>query len=151
METCLLACTAALEMQNAMLDFSASGVKLALHSGVAAGRLEEVHFGGHLDRWEYVVCGTPVAEMGKCVEAAKVGQVVVTRGVEAIVAEYCEAEGVPPGAVWTLTSPDGGSYDGFRLVVRALRWRGMRGLSGRSNSCACAELQRRPRAQRGVP
>ncbi len=50
--SCLIAAKAALQMHKDMSDFTALGHRLTLHSGISAGLMEEVHFGGYQDRWE---------------------------------------------------------------------------------------------------
>lgn len=57
-------------MTQKMTGFVAQGVTLTLHSGLAAGDIRELHFGGHKDRWEYMVAGKPIYETGLALECA---------------------------------------------------------------------------------
>jgi hypothetical protein len=52
-------------------------VRLTLHSGLAAGALVEVHLGGRRGRWEYLVAGPAIANMGAALELARSGEAVV--------------------------------------------------------------------------
>jgi hypothetical protein len=90
---CVAAARAAIAMQAAMHRFTAEGVTLTLHSGLAAGRLTETHFGGHKDRWEYVVAGQPILDTGVALECAKKGEAVVHSSMWSIgnLGAHCEA------------------------------------------------------------
>jgi hypothetical protein len=59
-----VAAMASLAMNEAMRDFTAMGVRMRLHSGMASGQLRGVHFGGVKNRWEYVVVGDALSCCG---------------------------------------------------------------------------------------
>lgn len=68
---CCNAAHAALLMAEKMRNFTAQGVTLTLHSGLACGEVREMHLGGYKDRWEYMIAGRPITELGYALEASK--------------------------------------------------------------------------------
>jgi class 3 adenylate cyclase len=85
---CLIAAQATLEMQ-AQMPMTAQGVTLTLHSGISAGMLTEFNFGGHQGRYEYVIAGQPILEMGESVEHASSGQCVMHVNMLKRIREQC--------------------------------------------------------------
>lgn len=78
-EACFQCALAAIQMQEEMSDYVSQGVRLTLHSGSACGWLNEMHLGGHNNRWEYMVAGSPINLMGEAVEVSSSGQAVIHR------------------------------------------------------------------------
>jgi class 3 adenylate cyclase len=81
-ETAWHALQAAFDMQAAMTQFATVTTKrgnfdLLIKIGLSVGELLEVHIGGVYDRWEYVLAGQPIANMGRAENLAKAGQIVV--------------------------------------------------------------------------
>ena len=46
------------------LDLNAGGTRLSVHCGVGCGEVFAFHVGGVKDRWEYVITGDPVEQIG---------------------------------------------------------------------------------------
>ncbi len=97
-ECCLIAAKAALEMQHKMQNFTVSGVTLTLHCGLACGLLTEIHCGGYRDRWEYLVAGPPIHDMGAAIEASESGQAIVHKKMWDMISEYCQSTPVESSA-----------------------------------------------------
>jgi hypothetical protein len=79
-------------------------VTLTLHSGVAAGELTEINFGGHKDRWEYVVAGEPIRDTGRALDCAKKGEAVVHERMWASIRSYAIGEAIPGAPHYKLKS-----------------------------------------------
>jgi len=99
-DCCLVAAQAALEMQIAMENFTTQGVTLKLHSGLSAGWLNEFHFGGYGNRWEYIIAGEPITEMGLSVENSVSGQAVIHQSMWDRIKDKCSGKEVHPGFWW---------------------------------------------------
>ena len=77
-ELTLRACSCALAIHNQFDGFVPElGVTLRLHSAVSAGRLYGVHVGGHNSRWEWLLKGRPLAELGQAMKSSEKGQIVL--------------------------------------------------------------------------
>ena len=70
-----------------------NGLRLSLKAGVAAGELQTMHVGGVRDRWEFVVAGKPLVDMGIAEHLAKPGDVIIAPDAWGLVGTACE--GVP--------------------------------------------------------
>ena len=56
-------------------------VHLSLHIGIGCGQMTNLHVGGVFNRWEFVVGGPPMSEMGNAEPAAEPGETVVAPSV----------------------------------------------------------------------
>ena len=73
----LRACSCALAIHNEFDGFvPAQGVTLRLHSAISAGQLYGVHVGGN-ERWEWLLKGRPLTELGKAMKSSEKGQIVL--------------------------------------------------------------------------
>ena len=76
-ELTLRACSCALAIHAEFDGFvPAQGVTLRLHSAISAGQLYGVHVGGN-ERWEWLLKGRPLAELGKAMKSSEKGQIVL--------------------------------------------------------------------------
>eukprot|EP00039_Didymoeca_costata_P023143 m.6119 g.6119 ORF g.6119 m.6119 type:complete len:1303 (-) comp3487_c0_seq1:443-4351(-) len=55
-----------------------SGLFLSLHCGIGCGQLTCIHVGGVFKRWEYVLAGPPLTQMGTAEPLAESGETVVS-------------------------------------------------------------------------
>ncbi len=81
-EAVLQAVQTAFAMQASMARFSTlvssqGAFSLRMKVGISAGELLEVHAGGGLGRWEYVLAGAPMANMSSAENQAQADEVVV--------------------------------------------------------------------------
>lgn len=74
------------------------GDALRLRIGVGAGPLRMVRIGGLLDRWEFVVTGQAMHDMGRAAEQALPGQVLVSGEAWTQLAGFAAGQGEPGGA-----------------------------------------------------
>ena len=84
---------AAFAMQAAMAQFtvvptSQGNFELRMKIGLSAGELLEVHAGGEFGRWEYVLAGSPMANMSKAENEAEAGQIVMDEAAWGLVSGY---------------------------------------------------------------
>ncbi|CEP00396.1 hypothetical protein PBRA_001450 [Plasmodiophora brassicae] len=105
LECGLKAARAALDMQEGMATLKALGINLDLHSGISAGMLHELHFGGIEHRWEYMFAGQPIVEMGRALESAVRGEVVMQSSVYELIKGHCQVA-VRDDDLFLLTSVD---------------------------------------------
>lgn len=104
-EALLAAVTCGLQIQSQLHQFEvAPGTLLALRVGVSAGPMHELHLGGHRERWEFLIAGTPMTEAGRAGTLADPGQVILSPRAARILEE---------------------SGDGRRMLGRCLRLRPM--------------------------
>ena len=61
------------------LNLTAGDVKLSVHCGVGAGGLIGYYVGGESSRWEYVITGEGVDQIGRSEAEAEAGEVVVAK------------------------------------------------------------------------
>lgn len=108
--SCLQACKASLLLQAEMKEFHEEhGIDISLHSALSCGTVTEVHFGGHQDRWEYVICGDPVTQLGPSLESARAGETVIHGTIFDTVTKFLTTEGINERDIWDV-SPVGPDY-----------------------------------------
>lgn len=67
-----------LEIQTQLHRYEvAPGTQLALRVGVSAGRLHELHLGGHRDRWEFLIAGAAMTACARAATTAEPGEVIL--------------------------------------------------------------------------
>ncbi len=72
------------------LDLQAGGARLSVHSGVGAGTLVGFTVGGLRDRWEYVITGDPISQIGSAEPEANAGETVISNAAYTLVSEHLE-------------------------------------------------------------
>jgi class 3 adenylate cyclase len=77
---------AAFAMQSTIAGFtiiptSQGEFDIQMKVGISVGEILEVHAGGELDRLEYVLAGTPMANMSQAENLAKAGEIVVDENI----------------------------------------------------------------------
>ena len=65
----------------------ASGISLALRVGLGAGRIHTLYVGGTFDRWELIVAGDPMNQVGVAGKLAQPGQAVISPQVRRLLEE----------------------------------------------------------------
>eukprot|EP01135_Chromosphaera_perkinsii_P008987 Nk52_evm5s1569 gene=Nk52_evmTU5s1569 len=89
---CMASCQAAIEMTNQLTGYKLEDdVTLSLHIGIVYGDFLGLHF-GQLDseRWEYIVVGKPLHNLGEIVDTALPGETAVSLEVAEILKEEGE-------------------------------------------------------------
>jgi len=90
----------ALEMHGRMRGFArlVATAPIALRIGVAAGPIDTNHIGGVYGRWEFLITGAPLEQVGAAEGLAKPGEVVLAPSAHALLADAAELEPLPGGA-----------------------------------------------------
>jgi class 3 adenylate cyclase/tetratricopeptide (TPR) repeat protein len=90
----------ALEMHGRMRGFARliASAPIALRIGVAAGPIDTNHIGGVYGRWEFLITGAPLEQVGAAEGLAKPGEVVLAPSAHALLADAAELEPLPGGA-----------------------------------------------------
>ncbi|AXQ30921.1 hypothetical protein D0B54_20535 [Solimonas sp. K1W22B-7] len=74
------AAAGAMAVQEAMLGYSpGDGVQLTLRAAVGAGPIVLAHIGGTRERWEFLVAGSPLAQVGAISGEAAPGEVLLSQ------------------------------------------------------------------------
>ena len=93
----LRASRCALDLQEAFSGFDVGGgVIMSARVGISAGKVTTMHVGGMYDRWELLVSGPPLAQMGVAEHQANPGEVVLSPEAWSLVQD--RSKGEPRGA-----------------------------------------------------
>jgi class 3 adenylate cyclase len=94
----LNACQCALDIQTRLKNYEVSpGVVLSLRIGVAAGEIVAEHIGGIFRRWEFLIAGDPLIQVGLAQHEARPGQVVLSPQVQSLLSDVSQAAPVENG------------------------------------------------------
>jgi class 3 adenylate cyclase len=74
----LRAVECSLKIREKMLNYNAEGSPLYLKMALATGLITEVHVGGVFNRWEFVLIGEPLVELGFANHEAKAGDILLS-------------------------------------------------------------------------
>jgi class 3 adenylate cyclase len=94
------ACECALEVQARLGDYAADdGTRLSLKLAVGAGKIGTATLGGVRDRWEFLVAGPPIEQVGAANAHASPGDTICSPEAWALAAARCDGEAAPGGNV----------------------------------------------------
>ncbi len=68
----------ALEIRERLTNYKAEDANLYLKLAVSVGKISTVHVGGVFNRWEFMITGAPLVELGLANHLAKAGEILVT-------------------------------------------------------------------------
>lgn len=86
----------ALSLQQAMRAGQiVSGLHLDIQIGIAAGYVSAVHLGGILGRVEFMLSGSPMAQMSQALALARPGQIILAPDAYRLVKEGCDGQWLP--------------------------------------------------------
>jgi class 3 adenylate cyclase/tetratricopeptide (TPR) repeat protein len=68
----------ALKIREKLVNYQFEGSTLYLKLAIATGRIEHVHVGGVFNRWEFLLTGSPLIELGIANSLAEAGDILVT-------------------------------------------------------------------------
>lgn len=80
-----------LEIQKALKSYQAGDVKLSLRVAIGAGAVNIIHVGGVFNRWEFLVAGKPLEQVGAVSDDIEPGTVGLSVEVLNLLAEYTSA------------------------------------------------------------
>jgi len=90
----LRAAECAFKIKGTLLNYQADGSTLFLKCSLGTGRIWESHIGGVFNRWEFVLVGKPLVEIGIANQLAKAGDIVACPSAWELIKDDCEAEEV---------------------------------------------------------
>jgi class 3 adenylate cyclase/tetratricopeptide (TPR) repeat protein len=82
----------ALEVRQRLTNYKAEDANLYLKLAVSLGKISTVHVGGEFNRWEFLLTGTPLVELGIANTLAKAGDILITPSAWKFIHNDCEAE-----------------------------------------------------------
>ena len=88
----LQAAGCAFKIREALLNYQSEGLTLTLKFSLGAGRVWESHIGGIFNRWEFVLVGSPLVEVGIAYGVAKPGDIIASPSAWALLYGDYEAE-----------------------------------------------------------
>jgi class 3 adenylate cyclase/tetratricopeptide (TPR) repeat protein len=68
----------ALEIHKRLTNYKAEDANLYLKLAVSLGKISTIHVGGVFNRWEFLITGTPLVELGIANNLAKAGEILIT-------------------------------------------------------------------------
>ena len=96
----LRAARCGLVVQETLQDYEvAEGVRLSSKVGIGAGEVSALLVGGEKDRWELLLAGSPLAQMGHAEHLARSGDVVLSKDAWALVRDGSTGEPLEQGYV----------------------------------------------------
>jgi class 3 adenylate cyclase/tetratricopeptide (TPR) repeat protein len=82
----------ALEVRKRLTNYKAEDANLYLKLAVSLGKISTVHVGGEFNRWEFLITGTPLVELGIANTLAQAGEILITPSAWKLIRNDCEAE-----------------------------------------------------------
>ena len=97
-EATLRAANCGLEVGSTLQNYQvAEGIRLTCKIGIGAGEVVSMFVGGLFDRWEWLLAGSPLIQMGKAEHEARPGDVVLSAEAWALVSHRCVGDPVGDG------------------------------------------------------
>lgn len=88
----LRAAECALEIRKRTANHQAAESKLRLKLALGTGKVTESDIGGVFNRWEFVLVGEPIVEVGIANSQAQAGDIIITQSAWALIKEDCIAQ-----------------------------------------------------------
>jgi len=88
----LHAAECALKIRETLVDYKFEGSNLYLKLAVATGQIDHVHVGGVFNRWEFLLTGSPLIELGIANNLAQAGDILITPSAWEVIEADCKAE-----------------------------------------------------------
>ncbi len=82
----------ALEIRRRLTNYKVEDANLYLKLAVSSGRISSVHVGGVFNRWEFLLTGNPLVELGIANNLAHAGDILVTPSAWKLIRNDCYAE-----------------------------------------------------------
>lgn len=91
-QSILRAAECAFQIRERLLNYRVEDTTLYLKMSIGSGRVWESHIGGVFNRWEFVLVGDPMVEIGAANYLAKAGDIIVAPSAWTLVRDDCEGE-----------------------------------------------------------
>ena len=88
----LHAAECALKIREKLVNYKFEEANLYLKLAVATGRIGHVHVGGVFSRWEFLLTGTPLIELGLANNLAEAGDILIAPSAWQVIKADCTAE-----------------------------------------------------------
>jgi class 3 adenylate cyclase/tetratricopeptide (TPR) repeat protein len=82
----------ALEVHKLLTNYKVESANLYLKLAVSMGKINTAHVGGVFNRWEFLITGTPLVELGIANNLAQAGEILVTPSAWKLIRNDCVAE-----------------------------------------------------------
>jgi class 3 adenylate cyclase len=82
----------AIEVHRRLTNYKAEDASLYLKLAVSLGRINTVHVGGVFNRWEFLITGAPLVELGIANNIARAGDILITPSAWKLIHNDCNAE-----------------------------------------------------------
>ncbi|HEY3476304.1 MAG TPA: AAA family ATPase, partial [Anaerolineales bacterium] len=82
----------AIEVHQRLTNYRVEDANLYLKLAISLGRISTVHVGGVFNRWELLITGTPLVELGIANNIAKAGDILITPSAWKLIRNDCYAE-----------------------------------------------------------
>ncbi|UCG25775.1 MAG: adenylate/guanylate cyclase domain-containing protein, partial [Chloroflexota bacterium] len=110
-----------LAIQETLNVFEAEdGTRLRLQVGIGAGDVYSVHLGGVFNRWEFLLSGTPLAQMSQAKENARPGKVVLSPEAWSLISSECAGTTLPGGFVELRATPQALPISSLKLPTLSI-------------------------------
>jgi len=84
----------ALKIHEILSNYKLEDANLYLKLAIATGDITAAHIGGVFNRWEFLLTGTPLIELGIANNLAKAGEILITPSAWKLIRNDCQAEPV---------------------------------------------------------
>ncbi|MEW6240343.1 MAG: adenylate/guanylate cyclase domain-containing protein [Chloroflexota bacterium] len=108
----------ALQIREKLHHYKVEDINLRLKVAVSAGQISLAHVGGVFNRWEFLMVGAPLVELGQANDLAQAGDVLLTPSVYALLKDDCSGS--------ALDFPSKENAQGMRLEELTRRPSGVR-------------------------
>ncbi len=82
----------AIEVHRRLTNYEAEDANLYLKLAVSMGRISTIHVGGVFNRWEFLITGSPLVELGIANTIARAGDILITPSAWKLIHNDCDAD-----------------------------------------------------------
>ena len=82
----------AIEVHRRLTNYKVENANLYLKLAISMGRINTAHVGGVFNRWEFLITGTPLVELGIANSIAQAGQILITPSAWKLIRNDCRAD-----------------------------------------------------------
>lgn len=116
----------ALEIRERLVNYKIEDSTLYLKLAVSTGQIGHVHVGGVFNRWEFLLTGAPLVELGVANNLAKAGEILITPSSWKVIRADCKADPVEfdmkaaiaqAGQLNSLTKPSSYEKVGAQITI----------------------------------